>query len=279
MPTLAVSSWSVRHTLGPMYPGLAPTPTERAPNDRFGAGSLALLDLPDAARAAGIDQLDVCHFHFPRTDDAYLRAFHDRMAAAGVHLLTLLVDEGDVSAADPAARERDLAHIRQWIDIAARLGARYVRVPAGEQEAGPDDDAVRHSAEGLSALARYARERSVGLLTENWRPLAMSHDSLLAILDAADGTVGLVADFGNYKGPEKYGVLRAILPRATTIHAHAMAAWVRPGATDGGDLRRCLDLARAARFAGPYVLIYDGDGQADEWPGIARMAAIVREYC
>ncbi len=279
MPTLALSSWSVRHTLGSMYPGLALTPGERVANDRFGVGSLTLLDLPDAAHAAGIDQLDVCHFHFPRTDDAYLQAFHDRMAAAGVRLLTLLVDEGDVSAPDLAVRERDLAHIRGWIDIAARLGARYVRVPAGEQEAGPDDDAVRHSAEDLSALARYALEQSVGLLTENWRPLAMAHDSLLAILDASDGTVGLVADFGNYKGPEKYGVLRAILPRATTIHAHAMAAWVRPGATDGGDLRRCLDLARSARFAGPYVLIYDGDGKADEWPGIARMAAIVREYC
>jgi len=262
-----------------MYPGLASTPGERTANHRFGAGSLTLLDVPDAAHAAGIDQLDVCHFHFPRTDDAYLQAFHDRMAAAGVRLLTLLVDEGDVSAADPAARECDLAHIREWIDIAARLGARYVRVPAGEQEAGPEDDSVQYSAEGLSALARYAKERSVGLLTENWRPLAMSHDSLLAILDAADGKVGLIADFGNYKGPEKYGVLRAILPRATTIHAHAMAAWVRPGTTDGGDLRRCLDLARGAEFAGPYVLIYDGDGQADEWPGIARMAAIVREYC
>ncbi len=279
MPTLAVSSWSIRHTLGPMYPGLALTPGERTPNNRFGAGSLTLLDFPGAARAAGIDQLDVCHFHFPCTDDAYLRAFHDRMDAVGVRLLTLLVDEGDVSAADPVPRERDLARTREWIDIAARLGARYVRVPAGEQEVGPDDDAVRHSAEGLSALARYAKGWSVGLLTENWRPLAMSHDSLLAILDAADGTVGLVADFGNYKGPEKYGVLRAILPRATTIHAHAMAAWVQPGMTDGGDLRRCLDLARAAGFAGAYVLIYDGDSQSDEWPGIARMAAIVREYC
>lgn len=131
----------------------------------------------------------------------------------------------------------------------------------------------------MSGLARYAKERSIGLLTENWCPLVMSHDSLLAILDAADRRVGLVADFGNYKGPEKYGVLRAILPRATTIHAHAMAAWVQLGVTDGGDLRRCVDLARAAEFAGPYVLIYDGDGQADEWPGITRMAAIVREYC
>ena len=278
MPTIAVSSWSVRHALGPMYPGLALVPGERHADDRFGAGSLALLDLPDAARAAGIDQLDICHFHFPRTDADYLGEFSNRMAAAGVHLLTLLIDEGDISAADPAARERDVARIRQWIDIAARLGARYVRVVAGEQAAEPGDDAVRRSAEGLSALALYARACSVGVLTENWRTLAMSPDSLLAVLDATAGAVGLVADFGNYKGESKYGALQAIMPRATTIHAHATAAWMQEGA-DGGDLRRCLDLAKAAGFAGAYVLIFDGDPAGDEWPGIMRMATIVREYC
>jgi len=280
MPTIAVSSWSVRHALGPMYPGLALTQGARTvTNNRFGSGSLTLLDLPAAARAAGIGLLDVCHFHFPRTDADYLRQLSDRMAAAGVQLLTLLVDEGDISTADTAARERDLASMRDWIDIAARLGARYVRVIAGEQDAGPNDDAVQRSAAGLSTLARYAQERSVGLLIENFRPLAMSHDNLLALLDATKGTVGLVADFGNYKGPEKYGVLRAILPRATTIHAHASVEWMRPGATDEGDLQRCLALSRAAGFAGAYVLIFDGDPAEDEWAGIGQMAATVQDYC
>jgi sugar phosphate isomerase/epimerase len=279
MPSLAVSSWSIRHALGPMYPGLDLTPGERELDDRFGPGALTLREFPDAARAAGIDSLDICHFHFPRTDRAYLREFRDRMAAADVRLLTLLIDEGDISAADPSVRERDLVRIREWIDIAALLGARYARVVAGEREADPDGAAIRCSAEGLSALARHAHSRSVGLLTENWRALSMSSDDLLAILDATGGAVGLCADFGNYKGADKYQALAAILPRATTIHAHATAAWVRPDATDTGDLRRCLDLAQAAGFAGAYVLIFDGADPAEEWTGIGRMAAIVREYC
>ena len=279
MPRLAVSSWSLRHTLGPVYPGLALTPGEREPDRKFGPGALALLDLPAAARAAGIGALDLCHFHFPRTDDAYLRELRDRLAAADAQVLSLLVDEGDISAADPADRERDLAAIRAWIDIAARLGARYARVIAGERPAAPGDGAIQRSAAGLAALARYAGSRGVGLLTENWRPLALSPGDLLAVLDAAGGAVGLCADFGNYKGPGKYDALRAILPRATTIHAHAATAWLRPDATDAGDLRRCLDLARETGFAGPYVLILDSDGPGDEWAGIARMATIVRDYC
>ena len=277
MPRLAVSSWSLRHTLWPTYPGLALTPGDRAPGRTFGPGSLALLDLPAAARAAGIGALDLCHFHVPRTDDAYLRELRDRLAAADARVLTLLVDEGDISAADPADRARALAQLRAWIDIAARLGARYARVIAGEQTAEADGGAIGRSAEGLAALAGYAGARGVGLLTENWRPLAMSPGALLAILAAAGDAVGLCADFGNYRGPGKYDALRAILPRATTIHAHAATAWLRPGGTDEGDLRRCLALARAAGFAGPYVLILESHGADDEWAGIAGMAAIVRD--
>jgi sugar phosphate isomerase/epimerase len=276
MPRLAVSSWSLRHTLGPVYPGLALTPGEREPDQQFGRGSLSLLDLPAAARAADIGELDLCHFHFPRTDDAYLRELRGRLDAAEARVLTLLVDEGDISAADPVDRERDLADMRAWIDVAAKLTARYVRVIAGQRPAAPGDGAPQRSAAGLAALARYAAARPVGLLTENWRPLAMSPDVLLAILDAAGGAVGLCADFGNYKGTGKYDALRAILPRATTIHAHAAAAWLRPGTTDEGDLRRCLDLARETGFAGPYVLILESDGPDDEWSGIARLATIVR---
>jgi len=279
MPLPAISSWSVRHALGPMYPGLALTPGERQPDHKFGVGSLALLDLPDAARAAGMEAFDLCHFHFPRTDAAYLRQLRDRLTTANVGILSLLVDEGDVSAPDPAARERDLANIRDWIDIATQLGARYVRVAAGDQDVNAGEAAIGRSAAGLAALARHAQARGVTLITENWRPLAMSPDNLLAILDAAGDTVGLCADFGNYRGPDKYDALAAILPRARTIHAHAKAEWVQPGATDTGDLARCLGLARAAGFAGTYVLIFDGNGVDSEWDGIAWMAATVRQYC
>ena len=279
MPLPAISSWSVRHTLGPMYPGLALTPGERQPDQRFGAGSLALLDLPDAVRAAGMEVFDLCHFHFPCTDATYLREFRDRLTAANVGVLTLLVDEGDVSAPDPAVRERDLANIGEWIDIAAQLGARYVRVAAGEQDASAGKAAVQRSAAGLAALARHAQARGVALLTENWRSLAMSPDNVLAILEATGGAVGLCADFGNYRGPDKYDALAAILPCAQTIHAHAKAEWMQPGVTDAGDLVRCLGLARAANFAGTYVLIFDGNGVDSEWDGLTWMAATVREYC
>ncbi len=273
MPTLGISTWSVRHLLGPCYYGLDLAPDKRRRDDTFGAGALALLDLPAALRDHGYTDLDICHFHLPRADDAYLAELRARFATAGTRPLTLLVDEGDIGAADAAARERDMMLIRAWIDVAARLGARYVRVIAGETDAGPGDDAIQRSADALSALAAYARDRSVGVITENWRALAATPENVRAVLAATGDAVGLCADFGNYTGAGKYDALRMILPCAVTVHAKAEFA--ADGAMGEADFRRCLALAQEAGFDGPYILIFSGPG--DEWAGIAREAAVVND--
>ena len=266
---IGISSWSVRHLLGGTYWGLDPA-RERPHTPQFGAGSLDLLDLPGAMAARGYTYLDLCHFHLPRADDAYLDALRGRLDAAGVRLLTLLMDEGDLSATDDAARSQTHAQLQGWVKIAARLGARYMRVAAGNAAVGVDDPAITRSADALATLARDAAQYGVGVLTENWKPLALPPANLLAILDRANATgviVGVVADFGNCTGASKYDDLAAILPRATTVHAKA--EFDAAGQMDDADFRRCLALAQDAGFAGVSVLIFSGPG--DEWDGLARI--------
>ena len=274
MPELAVSTWSLHRELGPIYPSLDLPEGGREADLPYGPGRLTLLETPDAVAAMGIHNLEICHFHFPRTDPDYLDELVRRLDEAGVRLLTVLIDAGDITAPDPEARERDLERIRRWIDIAARVGAGRVRVIAGDSGADPEGAAIRRSIAGLSALADYARPRSVGVITENWRQLAMPLQDLLAILDGTGEAVGLCADFGNYRGPSKYDDLQTILPRASTIHAKAN--FPQPGQPDLDDFRRCLDLARAADFTGAYVLIFDGPG--DERASLSQMAGVVRPY-
>ncbi len=276
MPTIGISTWSVRRLMGPMYPGLDLTPEARAADDRFGPGEVALLDLPNAMRERGFADLDICHFHLPRTDDAYLDELRGRLDAAEVRVFTFLVDDGDLSAADDAARERDVAATKAWIDVAARLGARYVRVAAGLTAAPPDDPAIRRSAESMLTLADYAQRRGVELITETWRPLAMPPENVHALRAITGERVGLCADFNNYhaySGDRKYDDLRAILPGATAVHAGAQ--FDAAGRMDAADFRTCLGLARDSGFTGTYVLIFSGPG--DEWAGLAQMAATVRE--
>lgn len=274
MPELAVSTWSLHRELGPVYRDLDLPDGERQADFPYGQGQLTLLETPAVVAAMGIRNLEVCHFHFPRTDPDYLDELVQRLDGAGVRLLTLLIDAGDIAGVDPEARERDLERIRRWIDLAARVGASRVRVIAGDTEADPEGAAIGRSIAGLSTLADYARSRSVEVITENWRQLAMPPRDLLAILDGTGEAVGLCADFGNYRGPAKYDDLQTILPRASSIHAKAN--YPQAGQPDLDDFRRCLDLARAAGFTGAYVLIFDGPG--DERASLSQMAVVVGPY-
>jgi sugar phosphate isomerase/epimerase len=273
MPELAVSSWSLHRTLGPTYPSLELSDSPRLAEYPYGQGSRSLLDLPADVVAHGIHRLEICYFHFPRTDHAYLTVLRERLAEAGVIPQTLLIDAGDISAADDQVREHDLACIRGWIDVASALGAKQARVIAGYSQ--PDDAAaIQRSIAGLTALAQYGAERSVRVITENWLSLSLRPDTLLTILEGAGDRVGLCADFGNYRGPTKYDELRQILPKAVSIHAKA--DFSASGALDTNDFRQCLNLARAAGFSGPYVLIFDDAG--DEWTHLEQLAEEVRPY-
>jgi sugar phosphate isomerase/epimerase len=274
MPELAVSTWSLHRELGATYPAFAVDDGPRAPTYPYGTGRLSLLEAPAAVARRGIPNLEICHFHFPRTDAAYLRDLRAALQAAGVRLLTLLVDAGDITAPDPEVRRQEIARIKRWIDVAAEAGALRVRVIAGDASPDPQGAAVGTSIAGLAELAAYGRSCSVGVITENWHALTMDPHSVLAILDGLGGAVGLCADFGNYRGPARYGDLQTILPRAGSIHAKADFA--APGALDTAAFRHCLDLSRDARFAGAYVLIFDGPGE--EWASLAQMAEVVQPY-
>ncbi len=275
MATIGISSWSVRHLLGPIYRGLALDPAARSVVDTYGMGALALLDLPAAMQAQGYATLDLCHFHLPRTDPDYLHVLRTRLDDAGVTLLTFLIDDGDLSHPDPAVRERDLADTAQWLPIAAQLGAKLVRVAAGDAQADATDPAIQQSAAGLRTLATVAQQHGLNLITETWRPLALPPENLRAILAATGNQVGHCADFNNYQsyGARKYAALQAVLPGAVTVHAGAQ--FDRAGNLDEADFRQSMALARAANFTGPYVLIYSGPD--DEWAGLAQLAALVRE--
>lgn len=280
MPDLAVSTWSLHRLLGPTYPALEVQAGERGGRGErvaqtpYGFGSLSLLDVPAYVAAMGIPNLEVCHFHFPRTDPAYLATLRDNLAAAGVRFLTLLIDAGDIAAADDEARDCDIQHIKDWIDMAAAAGAARVRVIAGATPPDSAGRAVRASIAAFDTLAEYARARGVAVITENWQALTARPEHLLAILDGLHGAVGLCADIGNYQGPTQDEDLRAILPLAGTVHAKA--EWTAPGRVDEAAFAHCLDLTRQAGFRGTYVLIFDDAG--DERASILQLGELAQPY-
>ena len=278
MPRLSLSTWSVHRALGPMY---APSQDGRLIPTTSDIGTIDLIDIPGVMAEQGVRTLEICHFHFPSLELAYLEALRRALDAAGVELFSLLIDAGDLTHPDAGQREADFAWIRSWLDVAGQCGATHARVIAGQADIGvvpatelSDHPVIRLSAARLRALASYGRERGVRVITENFRPLTNRPENILAILNLCDGAVGMCVDFGNFRGPTKYDGIAAILPHADSVHAKAY--FDADGTIERADFTHCLDLSKAAAFDGPYSLIYEGTG--DEWAGVAAIRDVVKRY-
>ena len=99
---------------------------------------------------------------------------------------------------DPEKRAKTLADARRFIDLAALLGAPYMRVFGSSSDAGypavPADDLKARVAAGLHELGEYAGPHNVTVIIESHDAFTSSA-SLADVLHAADSkSVGLLWD-------------------------------------------------------------------------------------
>ena len=281
MPRISTSSWSLHRALGspPLY-----GPGDAVPGQPSN-GAISLLDLPSTAAKADIHTLEIVHFHFPTMDGAYVGELKEAVEEAGIELFSVLIDAGDVTHPDDAARAEEMDWIRSWLDVTALCGASHARVVGGYQPVARngrpllDHPVLQRSAEGLRELADYGASIGVRVITENFRETTNRADQVLAILELCEGRVGLCADFGNYGGEDRYDELAAIFPKADS--AHVKAVYDERGRPDEDEFRHSLGMLAGAGFDGPMSLIFDTPlrGNATEWDNLAQMRGVAAPFC
>ncbi len=269
-PALAVSSWSVHHALGIMYPDSPERAFDGRVEEAFGPAKLDILDLPGKIKAMGINRLELCHFHLAGRDPAYLREVRSVLHDADVILQTLLIDDGDITSV--AHGERDIGWISKWIDAAAELGAEKARVIGGKGK--PSPDILDRAAQALMNLGQRGQKTGVRIITENWFDTLSTSAHVEHVLRPLKGQVGFLADTGNWSGDNKFNEIANIFRFAE--NCHAKASFDSADHMDEDDFAQCLGAAAMAGYSGPYTLIYEGPG--DEWLGLAREAAFIRQY-
>lgn len=144
------------------------------------------------------------------------------------------------------------------------LGAENARIIAGKQPYSPE--ALERSVSGFRELLVANAGSPLRLVTENWFDLLATPETVHTLLDRLEGQIGLLADFGNWTGPDKYAGLASIFPRAELCHAKASFS---AGSLDESDYGLCVGAADDTGYTGPYTLIFDAD-QPGEWAGLAE---------
>src|SRR5262245_24596292 len=293
---LCVSSYSLRQCLGPIRGAFRGPDGQKSPFVWEQPQTMTLLEFPRQVREQlGVDAVEICQFHLPERSPAYLDQLKRAMGEAEVRLVNMPIDVGNISDANPAYREEDLAEIEGWMRVAAELGAAMVRVNASAPLAHGQLAPLEVTIESYGRLASAAESLGLQLLIENHGGITVDPEVIVAIVEAVGPAhLKTLVDIGNFEPllsvqmaimqgrepPEAdpaplYSAIARIAPYAGLVHAktHEFDERGRPRRLD---VVRALRVVRDAGFAGPISLEYEGS-EGDPWENTRRTKALVEE--
>lgn len=215
------------------------------------ANPLTLPEVPAYYRERfHVGNLEFWSHHFESLEPAYLDELRKRVKAARATLVNVQVDGAyDLASADETERQRSLALCRQWIDAAARLGSRAIRINPGRT-----NGSVERSIASMKELNVLCKAKGLPLLTENHFGLEMDPDVHLRIREGAGpDNLYTLPDFGNYPVETMWESLAKILPFAYVVSAKAVD-FDEQGRHVSYDFDRCMQLCEKAGFRGLYLV-------------------------
>jgi sugar phosphate isomerase/epimerase len=210
----------------------AQTPIKRAGKPRFKTSlnaysfnkaltskEMTLLNLLDYCAEQNFDALDPTGYYFPGYPkppvDSLVNEFKRRAHELGLDISGTGV-RTEIAAVDAEKRAADVRHAKEWIEVAARLGAPVLRVFAGKGSEDQTLDAVAGRVpDCLREVAEHGQKFGVIVGFQNHWDAVKTAEEVLAILKRVDSPwVGMVADTGSFHTPDPYRDIAAIAPFA-----------------------------------------------------------------
>jgi len=198
------------------------------------AGPYTLADWFHLAADLGLDGADISVAHLPGRDAAALDPVRRQAEDAGI-VIPMLVTYTDFTHPDPATRARQADELRSCIEAAARLGARYLRVTAGQNHPGVQrKEGIAWACAGLTSCMEEAAAAGVVLAYENhtigygWShyDFSLPADIYLEIVRRTAGAgLSLLFDTANnlVNGEDPLPILEQVIERVVVVHAADMA--------------------------------------------------------
>ena len=145
-----------------------------------------------------VDAVELTSYYFPKDfespagfDSAYVAGLKRHCHLLGLDVSTTPIRNTFTYPAGPE-RDREIAHVKRWLDVAAELGSPAIRIFAGDAQKGQDPaDGRRHCVQAIEACLDHAARRGVFLALENHGGVVAEPDGLLEIVKAVNEKEGV----------------------------------------------------------------------------------------
>lgn len=195
--------------------------------------------------------------------------------------------EGELGSTNTAERNKAVENHYKWVDAAAFLGCKTIRVNAfGEGDAMEVQNAA---ADGLTRLNEYAEKAGINVIVENHGSYTSNGQWMAELMKKVDKKgVGTLPDFGNFcikrsgknmwEGEcidqyDKYKGTAEMMPYAKGVSAKTFD-FDAAGNCVETDYNRMMQIIKDANFSGYMGIEYEGNTLPEE-EGIKKTIALL----
>lgn len=191
-------------------------------NQLLTSGQMDLMGLLDFCAGLGLDAVDLTGYYFPKYPEApaqqYLFEVKRRAFVLGLDISGTGV-RNDFTVPDAEKRKADVALVKLWIEVAARMGAPCLRVFAGHAlpPTVSRSQLLEWVVEGLAECAQYGGRFGVMVVLQNHAAFIKSADQMLEVLGRVNSEwLGANLDIGSFRTADPYAEIARVAPHAVT---------------------------------------------------------------
>ncbi|MDY3551031.1 sugar phosphate isomerase/epimerase family protein [Gemmata sp. JC717] len=218
--------------------------------------SMDLFEFIDLAAGLPLDAVELTSYYWAETTDAYAErlkahAAKKKLAISGVPV------GNNFCVADETKYRAEIQKVKDWTARAAKVGAKTVRIFAGNLEKGDTLEAVqKRVVAAIEECCAVAEKYGVVLAMENHGGITATPDQLLALVKPVkSAALGVNIDTGNFKTADPYADLTKIAPYGVVSQVKTE---VFPGGKrEEADLARVVKILKDANFHGYVALEYE----------------------
>jgi sugar phosphate isomerase/epimerase len=219
--------------------------------------AMTLEDFVDRAAAWDLDAVEPTSYYFPEPPTPeYCRRLRRRAFLNGLEISGTAVGNTFTHPPGPA-RDKEIAHVKRWVDLAAELHAPTIRIFAGNLPKGTQEEQARQwCIDAINECLDYAGPRGVFLALENHGGIVSTVDQLLSIVTAIKHDwFGVNWDSGNFRSADPYADLAKAAPYAV---AAQIKSEISPNnVRQHADFARLVGILRQAAYSGYVALEYE----------------------
>src|SRR5439155_8550679 len=242
------------------------------------APGMSLFDLLDFCAGLDFDAIDPTGYFFPGypkvPSDTYINDFKRRAFVLGLDISGTGV-RNNFASPDKQKRAADVQHVKEWVEVAARLGAPVLRVFAGPPPAGHTGEQVADwMAEELKKCAEHGQKYGVLIGIQNHGDTLKTADDVLKIVKMVDSEwFGVIVDTGYFLSPDPYQDMARVIPYAVNWQIKEK---VDKDGKVKTDLKKLVRLIREGGYRG-YLPIETLSVAGEDYDPRARVAQLLKE--